>query len=189
MKALNEELRRATATVESGAKSVLKDTKKELEKVKGEIIKLQKEQVMASCRQSNLNPVHLQQITDLMEDHKELKNTVEFIQNQSIQNHRLTGFGDETQEPSQELIDKVTEAMNGQLREKLNKCMATMEAAQEKNSQTTKAYNQNSVVKMNELNTFLKKVTTQVQAFEKIVTQQQQQLRKLGRVYIVPRQV
>jgi cell division protein FtsB len=33
MKALNEESRRATATVESGAKSVLEDTKKELEKV------------------------------------------------------------------------------------------------------------------------------------------------------------
>ena len=183
----------------------MEDTKKELEKVKGEIIKLKKEQVTASGRQSNLNPVHLQQITDLMEGHKALKNTVESIQNQSIQNHRLTGFGDETQEPSQALIDKVTEATNGRLREKLNECMAMMEAAQEKNiashranmktyaqkrrqqinkesatcgqnladlnSQTIKAYNQNSVVKMNELNAFLQKVTTQVQAFEKIVAQ------------------
>ena len=102
-------------------------------KGKGEIIKLQKEQVTASGRHSNLNPVHLQQITNLMEDHKALKNTVESIQNQSIQNHRLTGVGDETQEPSQELIDKVTEAMNRQLCEKLNECMATMEAAQEQN--------------------------------------------------------
>jgi hypothetical protein len=149
-----------------------------------------------------------------MEDHKELKITVESIRNQSIQNHRLTGFGDETQEPSEELIDKVTEAMNRQLRWKLNKCMATIKAAQEKNiashranmktyaqkrqqqinkesatcgqnladlnSQTTKAYNQNSVVKMNELNTFLKKVTTQVQAFEKIVTQSSTQPASAG---------
>jgi predicted transcriptional regulator len=57
-------------------------------------------------------------------------------------------------------------------RQQINKESATCgQNMADLNDQTIKAYNQNSVVKMNELNAFLQKVTTQVQAFEKIVTQ------------------
>jgi hypothetical protein len=64
-----------------------------------------------------------------MEGQRALKHKVESIQQQYIHQHRLTGFGDEKQEPSQAFIGKVTEATSVQLREMFNECMSKMEAA------------------------------------------------------------